>query len=82
MTRVGDADIFDADLALMVGDLSYATGYAGLWDNWMNMIEPLASRVPYMTAQGNHEKDAPGTASVFTSTFAATQHHVHYHRSR
>ena len=67
MSHIGDTETFDADLALMVGDLSYATGYAGLWDNWMNMIEPLASRVPYMTAQGNHEKDAPGTASFFTT---------------
>lgn len=56
----------DADLALMIGDLSYATGYMGLWDNYMHMIEPLASRMPFMTGHGNHEKDFPNSRSFYT----------------
>ena len=25
-------------------------------DNWMNMMEPMAAEVPYMTSVGNHEE--------------------------
>ena len=39
------------------GDLSYAVGYAYIWEQWMHLIEPLASRVPYMVGIGNHEVD-------------------------
>uniref|UniRef100_A0A7S2SCM6 Purple acid phosphatase N-terminal domain-containing protein n=1 Tax=Mucochytrium quahogii TaxID=96639 RepID=A0A7S2SCM6_9STRA len=35
-----------------IGDLSYATGSLGLWDAWLNMIQPISSKVPYMTAIG------------------------------
>ena len=44
------------DLAFCVGDLSYATGYLGKWETFMNAVEPVSSHVPYMTAQGNHEQ--------------------------
>lgn len=52
------------ELVLHVGDLSYATGYASKWDHFMSQIEPLSSRVPYMTAQGNHERDWPNSGSA------------------
>ena len=39
------------------GDLSYADGHAHVWDAWMKMIEPFASRVPVMVGVGNHEYD-------------------------
>ena len=39
------------------GDISYARGYEAVWDFWLNMISPLASRVLYMTTIGNHEAD-------------------------
>ena len=39
------------------GDLSYAVGYSYIWDQWMTLIEPYASRVPYMVGIGNHEQD-------------------------
>ena len=38
------------------GDLAYAGGYAYLWDQWLSMIEPIATRVPYMIGIGNHEQ--------------------------
>jgi hypothetical protein len=31
------------------------------WDNFFHQIAPLASRLPYMTAPGNHERDWPGS---------------------
>ena len=46
-----------ASLIVHQGDLSYAVGYSYIWDQWMHLIEPLAVRVPYMVAIGNHEQD-------------------------
>lgn len=39
------------------GDLSYARGYANIWDTWMAIIEPYAKVAPYMVSVGNHEFD-------------------------
>jgi len=39
------------------GDLSYARGSAYLWDAWLDMVEPFASRIPLMVGVGNHEYD-------------------------
>ncbi|MEA3201314.1 MAG: acid phosphatase type 7 [Thermoplasmata archaeon] len=52
------------DLVILGGDLSYANGDSNTWDAWLARLEPLASRVPTMTALGNHEtlcaQDAKG----------------------
>ena len=45
-----------SSFVLHIGDLSYATGLAYRWDEWMTLIEPLSSRVPYMVSVGNHEQ--------------------------
>eukprot|EP00253_Pinus_taeda_P001359 PITA_01359 len=42
-----------------IGDISYARGYAWLWDAFFTQIEPLASKVPYHVCIGNHEYDWP-----------------------
>lgn len=42
-----------------IGDISYARGYAWIWDQFFNQIEPIASRVPYHVCIGNHEYDWP-----------------------
>jgi len=39
-----------------IGDISYATGFLAEWDFFLNLISPVASRVSYMTAIGNHER--------------------------
>ena len=39
------------------GDLSYGVGYGYRWDEWMTMIEPYSSLVPYMVTIGNHEQE-------------------------
>eukprot|EP00563_Minutocellus_polymorphus_P013579 CAMPEP_0181049390 /NCGR_PEP_ID=MMETSP1070-20121207/15954_1 /TAXON_ID=265543 /ORGANISM="Minutocellus polymorphus, Strain NH13" /LENGTH=686 /DNA_ID=CAMNT_0023128259 /DNA_START=60 /DNA_END=2120 /DNA_ORIENTATION=+ len=39
------------------GDLSYSRGSAYLWDAWLDMVEPFASRLPLMVGIGNHEYD-------------------------
>ena len=45
------------DFALHVGDLSYGEGNVGIWDAWLDLIEPYASRLPYLVSPGNHEFD-------------------------
>lgn len=49
------------DFAIIAGDLAYANGEQSLWDSYFDMLEPLAARIPIMTAPGNHEaKDGGG----------------------
>ncbi|CAM6025197.1 unnamed protein product [Sphagnum balticum] len=55
----------DVDLVFHVGDISYATGFMVEWDSFLEMINPVASRVSYMTAIGNHERDFPCSGSVY-----------------
>jgi acid phosphatase type 7 len=47
-------------LVLHPGDLSYARGYGALWDTFLLQQAPVATRIPYATAIGNHERDWPG----------------------
>jgi len=54
-----------ADVVVHIGDLAYATGYETEWDRFMSQIEDIATRVPYMTGQGNHERDYSGSGSAF-----------------
>lgn len=46
----------NVDSIFHIGDISYATGFLVEWDFFLNLIHPLASRVSYMTAIGNHER--------------------------
>lgn len=43
------------DVLLLPGDLSYADFNQPLWDSFGRLVEPLASRRPWMVTQGNHE---------------------------
>lgn len=43
------------DVLLLPGDLAYADRDQPLWDSFGRMVEPLASRRPWMVTQGNHE---------------------------
>jgi hypothetical protein len=52
------------DVVLHPGDLAYATGYESEWDRFMTQIEPLSSAAPYMTGQGNHERDWVDSGSI------------------
>lgn len=40
--------------AIHVGDLSRAMGSTYVWDQFGHLIEPIAARVPYLVAVGNH----------------------------
>lgn len=45
------------DIHLLPGDLSYADSMQHLWDNFGELVQPLASARPWMVTQGNHEKE-------------------------
>lgn len=54
-TLTGMAERGEIDVMLHVGDIGYADGYESHWDIFMRKVEGISSRVPYMTAPGNHE---------------------------
>uniref|UniRef100_A0A7C9ABG3 Purple acid phosphatase n=1 Tax=Opuntia streptacantha TaxID=393608 RepID=A0A7C9ABG3_OPUST len=58
-------DLENIDIVFHIGDICYANGYMSQWDQFTAQIEPIASRVPYMIASGNHERDWPGTGSFY-----------------
>eukprot|EP01102_Stenamoeba_stenopodia_P018701 TRINITY_DN690_c0_g1_i1.p1 TRINITY_DN690_c0_g1~~TRINITY_DN690_c0_g1_i1.p1 ORF type:complete len:567 (+),score=113.94 TRINITY_DN690_c0_g1_i1:106-1806(+) len=47
----------EATAVVHIGDISYARGYAYLWDYFFSLIQPAATSAPYMVAIGNHEYD-------------------------
>jgi len=53
----------ETDLILHIGDISYAVGYSAQWDEFMQQISPISTRIPYMTCIGNHERDYPKSGS-------------------
>ncbi|KAL0420865.1 UNVERIFIED_CONTAM: putative inactive purple acid phosphatase 1 [Sesamum latifolium] len=61
-------DLKNYDIVFHIGDICYANGYLSQWDQFTSQVEPIASRVPYMIASGNHERDWPGTVR-FTATW-------------
>ncbi|XP_022135475.1 nucleotide pyrophosphatase/phosphodiesterase-like isoform X3 [Momordica charantia] len=60
-------DLNNIDIVFHIGDLSYANGYLSEWDQFTAQVEPIASRVPYMVASGNHERDWPNTGSFYAN---------------
>ncbi|KAJ7525705.1 hypothetical protein O6H91_17G062300 [Diphasiastrum complanatum] len=58
----------NVDAIFHIGDISYATGFIAEWDFFLEMIHPVASKVPYLTAIGNHERDFPESGSFYTTT--------------
>jgi len=58
----------EIDLVLHIGDIAYAVGYSAQWDQFFEQIGPVASRVPYMTCIGNHERDFPHSGAFYNGT--------------
>ncbi|CAI0423667.1 unnamed protein product [Linum tenue] len=48
----------DYDVFLLPGDLSYADSQQPLWDSFGRLVEPYASRRPWMVTEGNHEVES------------------------
>ncbi|XP_038689199.1 probable inactive purple acid phosphatase 27 [Tripterygium wilfordii] len=55
----------NVDSIFHIGDISYATGFLVEWDFFLHLITPLASRLSYMTAIGNHERDYVDSGTVY-----------------
>lgn len=55
----------EVDVVFHGGDVSYACGYEAVWDFFLNMLSPLASRVLYLTTTGNHESDWFNSPSLY-----------------
>ena len=55
---------------LHIGDICYAEGLSYRWEEWMTMVEPYSSLIPYMVSIGNHDqvtamgKDPSGGSTV------------------
>jgi len=47
----------DIKLIFHIGDISYARGYAYIWEQWFDLVQPYSQNVPYMIGIGNHEYD-------------------------
>ncbi|PIN03055.1 Purple acid phosphatase [Handroanthus impetiginosus] len=60
-------EVPNIDSIFHIGDISYATGFLVEWDFFLHLISPLASRVSYMTAIGNHERDYMESGSVYVT---------------
>ncbi|XP_003387473.1 PREDICTED: probable inactive purple acid phosphatase 27 [Amphimedon queenslandica] len=67
-TNLMAKEVNERDLVLHIGDISYAIGYAGVWDEFFDLIQPISSRVPYMVCGGNHERDYPHSGSYYEGT--------------
>ncbi|XP_076900908.1 putative purple acid phosphatase 20 [Bidens hawaiensis] len=56
------------DVFLLPGDLSYADTVQPLWDSFGRLVEPLASKRPWMVTQGNHDSE---NITAIPTTFIA-----------
>ncbi|CAD7699098.1 unnamed protein product [Ostreobium quekettii] len=61
----------DLQLVLHIGDLGYACGYVAQWDRFYAQLQPIISRVPYMTCPGNHERDYPNSGDRWGSSHSS-----------
>jgi hypothetical protein len=57
-----------AALALLIGDVSYAQGYASLWDWFGTQFQSSFAQWPLALGIGNHERDWPYTGDVYNNT--------------
>ncbi|KAK8952684.1 putative inactive purple acid phosphatase 24 [Platanthera guangdongensis] len=58
-------DLDNIDIVFHIGDITYANGYLSQWDQFTSQVQPITSRIPYMIASGNHERDWPNTGSFY-----------------
>eukprot|EP01117_Protostelium_nocturnum_P003237 TRINITY_DN14196_c0_g1_i1.p1 TRINITY_DN14196_c0_g1~~TRINITY_DN14196_c0_g1_i1.p1 ORF type:complete len:572 (-),score=157.83 TRINITY_DN14196_c0_g1_i1:70-1785(-) len=68
------------DFVLHIGDIAYAVGYSAQWDEFMHQIQSTATRVPWMTLPGNHERDFPNSGSLFDGKDSGGECGVPYER--
>uniref|UniRef100_A0A7S1N1W9 Purple acid phosphatase n=1 Tax=Eutreptiella gymnastica TaxID=73025 RepID=A0A7S1N1W9_9EUGL len=54
------------EFVMHLGDISYAVGYAPRWEQFHHLVTPVASAVPYLVLDGNHDigEDSFGECGV------------------
>lgn len=57
-STLGQLSKKEYDIFLLPGDLAYADGMQSLWDSFGRLVEPYASKRPWMVTQGNHELES------------------------
>lgn len=50
-------------------DLVVCRGYSSQWDVFFDQIQPLTTKMPYMTVPGNHERDWPNSGDRFPAQY-------------
>lgn len=68
----------EADLIVIAGDLSYANGKQEKWDLWFDQIEPWASRIPVISAIGNHEYEGDWGTEAYETRMALPASELYY----
>jgi len=63
MTKIIDT----LDMVFIIGDVSYAQGYASTWEAYKEQMRPVAQRVPFLTVTGNHEADWPNIPDLVST---------------
>ncbi len=66
--NVVGASMVNPAFHLHTGDLSYSGGLQSIWDEWFEIVEPLASTALYMPTIGNHEYE--GGLDIYFNQFA------------
>ncbi|KAG6553828.1 hypothetical protein Mapa_004745 [Marchantia paleacea] len=61
-------DVDNYDIIFLIGDISYSNGYLSQWDQFIEQVETLSSRVPLMSASGNHERSWPLSGGFYNTT--------------
>jgi hypothetical protein len=63
-----------------IGDISYARGFAAMWEQFHHQIQNVSSIVPWMTSIGNHERDFPHSGSYFGTQDSGGECGIPYER--
>lgn len=79
-TRGIKGEILSTDVVLHIGDISYARGYASVWDEFFDQIQDIATYAPYMVCIGNHERDFPKSGSFYEGTDSGGECGVPYEK--
>lgn len=57
-----------AVLTIVNGDISYARGFAAIWESFFDAMEPVFSAAPVLAVTGNHEANWPGAGTAWNTS--------------
>ncbi|CAI8008589.1 Probable inactive purple acid phosphatase 27 [Geodia barretti] len=68
------------DVVFHIGDISYARGFANVWDEFFDEVQAVCGNVPYMVCIGNHERNWNEPTSYWKSPDSMGECGVPYER--